>query len=32
MDRKGRVTSHLNGVFYRTVNLIEEGVIPVYVF
>lgn len=32
MDRTGRVTSHLNGVFYRTVNLIEEGIIPVYVF
>ncbi|QKR01027.1 flap endonuclease-1 [Metallosphaera tengchongensis] len=32
MNREGKVTSHLNGIFYRTVNLIEEGVIPVYVF
>jgi flap endonuclease-1 len=26
------VTSHLSGVFYRTINLIEEGITPVYVF
>ncbi|MGC9104900.1 MAG: flap endonuclease-1 [Thermoprotei archaeon] len=32
MDSKGRVTSHLSGVFYRTINLIEEGIVPVYVF
>jgi len=32
MDRKGRVTSHLSGLFYRTINLVEEGVKPVYVF
>ncbi len=32
MDSKGRVTSHLSGLFYRTINLAEEGVKPVYVF
>ncbi len=32
MDRQGRVTSHLSGLFYRTINLAEEGVKPVYVF
>ncbi|MEM1846977.1 MAG: flap endonuclease-1 [Acidilobaceae archaeon] len=32
MDREGRVTSHLSGLFYRTINLIEEGVRPIYVF
>jgi flap endonuclease-1 len=31
-DSKGRVTSHLNGLFYRTCKLIEEGVKPCYVF
>jgi flap endonuclease-1 len=32
MDREGRITSHLNGLFYRTISLAEEGVKPVYVF
>ncbi len=32
MDSKGRVTSHLSGLFYRTINLIENGLKPVYVF
>ncbi|MEB3845154.1 MAG: flap endonuclease-1 [Desulfurococcales archaeon] len=32
MDRQGRVTSHLSGLFYRTINMVEEGVKPVYVF
>jgi flap endonuclease-1 len=32
MDSHGRVTSHLSGVFYRTINLLEMGVKPVYVF
>ena len=31
-DSQGRVTSHLSGLFYRSVNLIEEGVNPLYVF
>ncbi|MFQ6009895.1 MAG: flap endonuclease-1 [Candidatus Aenigmatarchaeota archaeon] len=32
MDSKGRVTSHLSGLFYRTAKLIEAGIRPVYVF
>ncbi len=32
MDRKGRVTSHLSGIFYRNMNLLEQGILPVYVF
>ncbi len=32
MDSKGRVTSHLSGLFYRTINLMENGLKPVYVF
>ncbi len=31
-DRRGRVTSHLSGLLYRTIRLLEAGVIPVYVF
>jgi flap endonuclease-1 len=31
-DREGRITSHLSGLFYRTVNLLENGIKPVYVF
>ncbi|MCI4369115.1 MAG: flap endonuclease-1 [Thermoplasmata archaeon] len=31
-DAKGRVTSHLMGVFYRTTALLGEGVLPVWVF
>ena len=32
MDRQGRITSHLNGLFYRTISILEEGIIPIYVF
>src|SRR5512136_1824745 len=32
MDREGRVTSHLSGLFYRTAALIEIGIRPAYVF
>ncbi len=32
MDSKGRVTSHLSGLLYRTTNLLEAGIRPVYVF
>ncbi len=28
----GEVTSHLSGLFYRTVNFIEQGIRPIYVF
>jgi flap endonuclease-1 len=31
-DRHRRVTSHLSGMFYRNVNLLENGISPVYVF
>lgn len=31
-DKQGRVTSHLSGLFYRTVNLIETGIKPIFVF
>jgi len=32
MDRKGRVTSHLSGLFYRTTNLMSKGLNLVFVF
>lgn len=32
MTSRGEVTSVHSGVFYRTANLLKEGVIPVYVF
>jgi len=32
MDSKGNITSHLNGLFYRTANFIELGIKVVYVF
>lgn len=32
MDDDGNVTSHLSGILYRTSNLIEAGVEPVFVF
>ncbi len=31
-DSKGRVTSHLSGLFYRNINLLELGMKLVYVF
>jgi flap endonuclease-1 len=31
-NSKGEVTSHLSGLLYRTTNLIEAGIRPVYVF
>ncbi|MCD6109007.1 MAG: flap structure-specific endonuclease, partial [Thermoplasmata archaeon] len=31
-DSKGRITSHLSGLLYRTANLVEAGIRPVYVF
>src|SRR3990167_8998255 len=32
MDSKGRVTSHLSGVFYRSINLLNKGIKLVYIF
>lgn len=31
-DSRGRITSHLSGLFYRTSNLIESGIRPIFVF
>jgi len=31
-DTKGRVTSHLSGLFYRNINFLALGIKPVYVF
>jgi len=31
-DRSGRVTSHLSGLLYRTSNLAQMGIKPIYVF
>lgn len=32
MDNKGRVTSHLSGIFYRNISLLSEGIKLVYAF
>ncbi len=32
LDRQGRVTSHLSGILFRTVNFLVKGIRPVYVF
>lgn len=32
MDKKGNITSHLSGLFYRNINLLQEGIKPIYVF
>ncbi len=32
MDSKGRITSHLSGLYYRTANWMMLGIRPVYVF
>ena len=32
MDKKGNTTSHLSGLFYRNINLLLEGIKPIYVF
>jgi len=32
MDKKGNITSHLSGLFYRNINLLLEGIRLVYVF
>ena len=31
-DSTGKITSHLSGLFYRTGNLVERGIKPVYIF
>jgi flap endonuclease-1 len=32
MDRKGRITSHLSGLFYRNMKLLEHDISLIYVF
>ncbi|MDD1716494.1 MAG: flap structure-specific endonuclease, partial [Methanolinea sp.] len=32
MDHRGRITSHLSGILFRTVNFLEKGIRPVFVF
>jgi flap endonuclease-1 len=32
VDSKGNITSHLSGLFYRTINLMKEGIIPSFVY
>lgn len=32
LDSDGKITSHLSGLFYRTVRLVGAGIQPVYVF
>jgi len=31
-DSSGNITSHLSGLFYRNINLLEENIRPVFVF
>ncbi len=31
-DSKGNITSHISGLFYRNIKLLQEGIKPVYVF
>lgn len=32
MDSDGNITSHLSGLFYRNINLLEAGIKPIFVF
>jgi len=32
MDSRGNITSHLTGLFSRTANMMEKGILPIYVF
>ncbi|UCD20690.1 MAG: flap endonuclease-1 [archaeon] len=32
MDNRKRITSHLSGLFYRTIRLLEIGIKPIFVF
>jgi len=31
-DESGRVTSHLSGIFFRGLNFIEKGILPIFIF
>ncbi|MCD6312629.1 MAG: flap endonuclease-1, partial [Thaumarchaeota archaeon] len=32
MDRRGRITSHLSGLFFRTINLLKFNIKPIFVY
>lgn len=32
MNSDGKITSHISGLFYRNIALLEEGITPIYVF
>ncbi|PWR70534.1 flap endonuclease-1 [Methanospirillum lacunae] len=32
MDKEGRITSHLSGIFFRTTNFLQQGIQPVWIF
>ncbi|MGB9732381.1 MAG: flap endonuclease-1 [Candidatus Micrarchaeia archaeon] len=32
VDSKNRITSHLSGLFYRTINILEYNIMPIFVF
>lgn len=32
MDQRGRVTSHLSGILFRTTNFLSKGIKPIYIF
>jgi flap endonuclease-1 len=32
MDKNGMMTSHLSGLFYRTINLLEHRITPIFIF
>ena len=32
MDSEGNITSHLSGILYRTSNIVDKGMKPIYVF
>lgn len=31
-NKEGETTAHIYGIFYKTINLLEKGIIPVYIF
>ena len=31
MDKQGRITSHISGLFYRNINLLALGIKPIYI-
>ena len=32
MDRRGRITSHLSGIFFRTINFMKLGIKPIFIY